>query len=41
MTKLTKFGAFARLVDNNEIEGLIHIQRSVRQPCESPEGCRQ
>ena len=25
ITKLTKFGAFARLVDNNEIEGLIHI----------------
>ncbi|MBK9124583.1 MAG: S1 RNA-binding domain-containing protein [Chloroflexi bacterium] len=25
VTKLTKFGAFARLVDNNEIEGLIHI----------------
>jgi len=25
ITKLTKFGAFARLVDNPEIEGLIHI----------------
>lgn len=25
VTKLTKFGAFARLIDNNEIEGLIHI----------------
>ncbi len=25
ITKLTKFGAFARIVDNPEIEGLIHI----------------
>ena len=25
ITKLTKFGAFARLVDNPEIEGLVHI----------------
>jgi len=25
ITKLVKFGAFARLVDNSEIEGLIHI----------------
>ena len=25
VTKLTKFGAFARLVDHPEIEGLIHI----------------
>jgi small subunit ribosomal protein S1 len=25
ITKLTKFGAFARLVTNNEIEGLVHI----------------
>ncbi len=25
ITKLTKFGAFARLVENPEIEGLIHI----------------
>jgi small subunit ribosomal protein S1 len=25
ITKLTKFGAFARLVDAEEIEGLVHI----------------
>ena len=25
VTKLTKFGAFARLVDNDAVEGLIHI----------------
>ncbi len=31
VTKLTKFGAFARLVDNPEIEGLIHISELASQ----------
>ena len=38
VTKLTKFGAFARLVDLREIEGLIHIselsERRVKHPRE-------
>lgn len=38
ITKLTKFGAFARLVDHPEIEGLIHIselsEHRVRHPRE-------
>jgi small subunit ribosomal protein S1 len=31
VTKLTKFGAFARLVDNPEVEGLIHISELAPQ----------
>ncbi len=31
ITKLTKFGAFARLVENPEIEGLIHISELAPQ----------
>ncbi len=38
ITKLTKFGAFARLVDHPEIEGLIHVselsEHRVRHPRE-------
>jgi len=38
VTKLTKFGAFARLVDHPEIEGLIHVselsEHRVRHPRE-------
>lgn len=38
ITKLTKFGAFARLVDHTEIEGLIHVselsEHRVRHPRE-------
>lgn len=38
ITKLTKFGAFARLVDHQEIEGLIHVselsEHRVRHPRE-------
>ena len=41
VTKLTKFGAFARLVDHPEIEGLIHIselsERRISHPREMVE----
>jgi small subunit ribosomal protein S1 len=36
ITKLTKFGAFARLVDNPEIEGLIHISELAAQRVNHP-----
>jgi len=36
ITKLTKFGAFARLVDNPEIEGLIHISEIAPQRVNHP-----
>lgn len=36
ITKLTKFGAFARLVDNPEIEGLIHISELAGQRVNHP-----
>ncbi|HRE47531.1 MAG TPA: S1 RNA-binding domain-containing protein [Aggregatilineales bacterium] len=36
ITKLTKFGAFARLVDNPEIEGLIHISELSTQRVTHP-----
>jgi small subunit ribosomal protein S1 len=36
ITKLTKFGAFARLVDNPEIEGLIHISELASQRVNHP-----
>lgn len=36
ITKLTKFGAFARLVDNSEIEGLIHISELSDQRVNHP-----
>lgn len=36
ITKLTKFGAFARLVDNPEIEGLIHISELAPQRVNHP-----
>lgn len=36
ITKLTKFGAFAKLVDDPEIEGLIHISELSRERVEHP-----
>jgi small subunit ribosomal protein S1 len=36
ITKLTKFGAFARLVENPEIEGLIHISELASQRVNNP-----
>jgi len=36
ITKLTKFGAFARLVNNNEIEGLVHISELSDQRVNHP-----
>ncbi len=36
ITKLTKFGAFARLVDHPEIEGLIHISELSDRRVEHP-----
>jgi small subunit ribosomal protein S1 len=36
ITKLTKFGAFARLVDHPEIEGLIHISELSEQRVNHP-----
>lgn len=36
VTKLTKFGAFARLVDNDAIEGLIHISELSGQRVNHP-----
>lgn len=36
ITKLTKFGAFARLVDHPEIEGLIHISELSNRRVEHP-----
>jgi len=36
ITKLTKFGAFARLVDHPEIEGLIHISELSERRVEHP-----
>jgi small subunit ribosomal protein S1 len=36
ITKLTKFGAFARLVDAQEIEGLIHISELGQQRVNHP-----
>ncbi|GAB4545311.1 MAG: hypothetical protein OHK0023_03380 [Anaerolineae bacterium] len=36
VTKLTKFGAFARLVDNPEVEGLIHISELAGHRVGSP-----
>jgi len=36
VTKLTKFGAFARLVDAPEIEGLIHISELSDQRVKHP-----
>lgn len=37
ITKLTKFGAFARLVDDPEIEGLIHISELSTQRVNRPQ----
>lgn len=36
ITRLTKFGAFARLNDNNELEGLIHISEMAEDRVEHP-----
>ncbi len=36
ITKLTKFGAFARLVDNDAVEGLIHISELSTQRIDHP-----
>ncbi len=36
ITRLTKFGAFARLNDNNELEGLIHISEMADDRVEHP-----
>ncbi len=36
VTKLTKFGAFARLVDNQAVEGLIHISELSRERVSHP-----
>jgi small subunit ribosomal protein S1 len=36
ITKMTKFGAFARLVDHPEIEGLIHISELSERRVEHP-----
>lgn len=36
ITKLTRFGAFASLVDNNEIEGLIHVSELADYRVEHP-----
>lgn len=36
ITKLTKFGAFARLVNNSEIEGLVHISELSDQRVNHP-----
>jgi len=36
ITKLTKFGAFARLVENPEVEGLIHISELSEDRVEHP-----
>lgn len=36
VTKLTKFGAFARLIDNDAIEGLIHISELSDQRISHP-----
>ena len=36
VTRLTKFGAFARLNDNNELEGLIHISEMAEDRVEHP-----
>jgi small subunit ribosomal protein S1 len=36
ITKLTRFGAFASLVDNNDIEGLIHVSELADYRVEHP-----
>jgi len=36
VTRLTKFGAFARLNDNNQLEGLIHISEMAEERVEHP-----
>lgn len=36
VTRLTKFGAFARLNDDNELEGLIHISEMAEDRVEHP-----
>ena len=37
ITKLTKFGAFARINDDYEIEGLIHISELSEEHVEDPQ----